>query len=344
MSGLQKNVYGKVRTEILFPDLFPEIQIRLGFRNEAEKTGGKRMNPFHWRGSKSRIVQKILPYFGTAKVYVEAFCGGASLFWNKSPHPVEVLNDLDGDVINFFRMLQDPEKRIQLEEKLSLTLYSRDEFRKALELEILPSVSDVDRAWAFFVRQNQGFAGSAQTEGRWGRSFIGSESKGSSVNRSWNAKKSHIRQWCERLENVQVDNVDALTCISYWDSDDTAFYLDPPYVPDTRVKGFQSSYKHDCDLDFHEKLVKLLTDVKGSVVLSGYPSDVYKPLENSGWNRLDLDTLSFGVARTRETKYKGSGGLETAEENQRTECLWIKPGKSRKFFGVSRKDEKEGES
>jgi len=286
---------------------------------------------FQWRGGKYHLAPKIVPYLPKAKIYYEGFCGGASLFWEKPPHPVEVLNDLDGEVVNFYRVLQDPVKRKALNDKAQFTLYSRDEFRKALAIEKDPEATDVEQAWAFFVRQNQGFAGSAGTEGRWGRAFLGSEEHGPTPVAGWNRKKSSLEEWGSRLERVQIDHVDALVGIKYWDSEDTVMYLDPPYVPETRNKAYTNNYTHDCDLEFHLKLVDLLLQVKGKVVLSGYDSDVYKALEDHGWIKVTLKTVSMGIARTRQSKYRGDGELKRSAS--RIECLWIKGGRERVLFG-----------
>ena len=129
-------------------------------------------SPFRWFGGKSKHAERILSFLPSGRVYVEPFCGAASLFWQKEPHPVEVLNDLHSEIVNLFRVLQDPEKVKELEYRIHWTLYSREEFVKALRMEDQEGISDIDRAWAFYVRQNQGFGGEANSEGNWGRVLL----------------------------------------------------------------------------------------------------------------------------------------------------------------------------
>lgn len=183
-----------------------------------------------WYGGKGILWRWILDNLPGGAVYVEPFGGGASLLLNKPPHPVEVYNDLNGDLVNLFRAVQDESRFEKLKHRLEWTLYSYDEFRRARR--ILAESQDPDeRAWAFYVAYNQGFSGVATSDGNWGRAHTDDAEKTSRW-RNGIAKLPLIR---ERMMRVHIDNRDALEVIKYWDTPDTVFYIDPPYPHETRA-------------------------------------------------------------------------------------------------------------
>ena len=110
--------------------------------------------PVKWFGGKGKMISRILPLIPRGGIYVEPFCGVASLFFAKRPSPVEVLNDLDGRLINLFRCLQEPKSFDELKHRLRYTLYARSEFVRAIEIVKSGSGSLVEQAWAFFVCRN----------------------------------------------------------------------------------------------------------------------------------------------------------------------------------------------
>jgi site-specific DNA-adenine methylase len=130
------------------------------------------MAPFGWAGGKGNLVRWIIQYVPYGQIYVEPFAGAASVFWHlPNPFSVEVLNDLDGDIVNLYRVLQDKAKFEELAHRLIFTPYARAEFVRALQMAKDPIATDIDRAWAFFVRQNQGFGGKANNKENWGRAL-----------------------------------------------------------------------------------------------------------------------------------------------------------------------------
>jgi DNA adenine methylase len=275
------------------------------------------LSPFLWFGGKGNLAKKILPYLPKGKVYVEPFCGAASIFWHlPEPYGVEVLNDLNGEIVNLFRVLQDTTLFEEFRHRTIWTPYSLDEFRKALSVG--PDAPPIDRAWAFFVRQNQGFGGIAKSEGTWSRTF-GSRRGMAKKACSWRGRMKLLDTWHDRLTRVQIDNRCALKVIEYWDSPDTVFYIDPPYALDTRVGG--KVYDHECEDDFHHNLVSLLLTLKGKVALSGYATDIYAPLESAGWARVDIKTACMVSGRTRQSAERGTGSA--MKNHARTESLWL---------------------
>jgi DNA adenine methylase len=278
------------------------------------------MAPVMWYGGKGNLARRLMPHLPPGKVYVEPYCGAASMFWHlQEPRPVEVLNDLDGEIINLFRCLQDKAAFEELMHRLIWTPYSLDEFRRALQTPL--DAPPIDRAWALFVRQNQGFGGVAETEGHWGRTFTSTRGMAGLAS-NFRGRIKLLTRWHDRLTRVQLDSRDALKVIRYWDSADTVFYLDPPYVTGTRVKGTTDVYSHEQDDEHHAELVELLLSIEGQAMLSGYAHEIYVPLEHAGWERIELATTSSAASRGRGTKLRGKGSA--LEHAKRTEVIWVK--------------------
>ncbi len=278
-------------------------------------------SPIRYVGGKGRMVSKLMklvPQGG--KPYCEPFCGGASLFFAREPAPVEVLNDLDGNVVNLFRCLQDRKTFEELRHRIMYTPYARAEFGRALEILKDENASNVDRAWAFFVAMNQGFGGKeSKSIGDWGRAFVSSDGMADTTNK-WLKRLSMLDAFHWRLMRVQIDNRDALEVIQYWDNPETVFYIDPPYHPDTRITKL---YKHEPDAEYHKKLVEILLKIKGAATLSGYYNDVYLPLESAGWKRIEFKTACHVAGRVRSSKLRGKGNA--LKHAPRIECVWINP-------------------
>lgn len=276
--------------------------------------------PFRWFGGKGNCSKWILSNLPTAPhtTYVEPYAGAAGIFWRKPHSQVEVLNDLHSEIVNIYRVLQDRSQFDELTHRLAWTPYSREEFRKALQTAETGSV--VDRAWSFFVRQNQGFGGVAKTEGDYGRSIASSNRGMAETCSKWRGRIASLSSWHDRLSRVQIDNVDALKCIRYWDTPETLFYIDPPYVLDTRKN--RSVYKHEGTDSHHRELVDLLLTVQGQVVLSGYKHPIYEPLTQSGWRVEELQTVSHAAGKVRSSGLQGKGAA--LAKVPRTEVLWIK--------------------
>lgn len=285
------------------------------------------MAPFMWYGGKGNLaswVVKHLPVDGV-KVYVEPYAGAASVFWHlPKPFPVEVLNDLDKRIVTLFRVLQDKEKFQELRHRLIWTPYAREEYRRALRvMREWDEHDDIDRAWAFFVSQNQGYSGLASCDGNWSRTFV--SGRGMAVTAAkWRARQKLLVYWNDRLTRVQIDCRDALEVIRYWDSPETLFYIDPPYVPSTRVN--RKVYKYDLSDDHHERLVDVLLNIQGQAALSGYDNPIYSRLESAGWEKHEKLTCCFAAARNRGTKLRGEGSVKT--HAPRVEVLWVKMHKT----------------
>ncbi len=253
-------------------------------------------------GGKWRIGEWIVSQFPAHNCYVEPYAGGASVLLQKAPVPHEVINDLNGDVTNFFRVLRDNTE--DLIRAIWLTPYSREELELA---RTLPASDDpIEQARRFYVRCWQSFGsgvGTSSTGWRYGKGNNGSDS---SPIPTWNNTDS-LWQAAARLKLVQIEKDDALKVIERFDHAATLFYVDPPYVHSTRYHNSKSKgYAFEMTDEDHRRLADCLKSVRGMVVLSGYPSALYDELY-SGWKCItkDVQNISGQVAEI--------------------ECLWLSP-------------------
>lgn len=252
-------------------------------------------------GAKWRIAPWIIGHFAPHKVYVEPFAGGAGVLLRKPPSALEVYNDLDGEVVNFFRVLRNqPDELIR---SIELTPFSRREWERAYAE---PERRDpVERARRFYVRSWQAYGSSGLRPDQTGWRAEKTTARGKRLIDDWN-ETAHLYAVAERLSGVQIDCRDALEAIRFYDGPDTLMYLDPPYLAEVRerLRGYT------CDMggkEAHEKLAHVATRSEAMIVLSGYPSRLYRRLyEAAGWRRVEKKA-------------------RTMASNTRTECLWLNP-------------------
>lgn len=278
------------------------------------------MAPIIRYGGKGHMAKKLLSYLPEGKIYVEPYCGAASVFWGKKTvHPVEVLNDLDSSLVGLFHVLQDPKTYREFRHRIIWTPYSIQEFKRALAYD---GDDPVMQAWAYYTRMNQGFSGVALTEGNWGRAFVTSRKMAMNASRLRGRMKM-LEYWHDRLTRVQITHQDAMDSILYWDSQKTVFYLDPPYYLDTRVN--KKVYAEEVDNDHHIRLVRLLLRIEGSAMLSGYDNAVYDPLVEQGWIKIHFRTACYAAARGRGSNIQGK--YSALQKVPRTETIWVKGAK-----------------
>jgi DNA adenine methylase len=231
---------------------------------------GQKLIAFGWYGGKFSHLEWLLPLLGPCHHYCEPFAGSGAVLLNRPPARVETYNDMDGEVVNFFRVLRD--KGDKLTKAIGLTPFSREEFAIACKLD--EKVSDVERARRFYVRARQVRTGLAQTAsvGRWANCMNTSRSGMSGVVSRWLGGVEALPEIAERLLRVQIENRPAIDVIKLYDSKETLFYCDPPYVHITR--GDSSAYGHEMTNEQHEELAKVLNSVKGRVAISNYDCEL----------------------------------------------------------------------
>lgn len=288
----------------------------------AATAGSRVRRPvLQWFGGKWVLRNWILDHLPPHAVYVEPFGGAASVLLAKSPAPVEVYNDLDGDLVNFFRVLQNAKQAAQLCQRLRLTLYSRAELATACAVLRDAGTSPDDRAWAFFVASWQGFGGGhpmRQSAGRWGRTRTSTAGQAQTVSK-WLGAVDQIPIVIARFRCVQIECRDALAVLRDWDGPDTCFYCDPPYPLGTR-KG-EKNYAVEPDHDFHRVLVERLMELRGAALVSTYRSPLYDPLLEAGW-RMYLREADCSASRAGRTRQVYD---HARVSNRRTEALYVKP-------------------
>lgn len=230
----------------------------------------KKMIVFGWYGGKFSHLDWLLPLLPKCHHYCEPFAGSAAVLLNRPPSPIETYNDLDGEVVNFFRVLRD--RGSEIEQAIKLTPFSREEFAQACILD--PEVGEVERARRFYIRARQVRTGLAQTAtvGRWANCKDTSRAGMSGVVSRWLGGVEQLASICERLLRVQIENRPATDIIRLYDSPKTLFYCDPPYVHETR--GDSSAYKYEMSDQQHEELADTLNSVKGKVAFSNYDCDL----------------------------------------------------------------------
>ena len=231
--------------------------------------GRKRLIAFGWYGGKFSHLASLLPLLPNAHHYCEPFAGSAALLLNRPPSPVETYNDLDGEVCNFFRSLRDhPDELIRL---VGLTPFSREEFGIACEFD--PNLPPLERARRFYVRARQVRTGLAQSAsiGRWANCLNTSRRGMSGVVSRWLGGVEGLEDVAKRLLRVQIENRPALDILDIYDSKETLFYCDPPYVH--RTRGDSKAYAFEMTDEQHEELAEKLNSVRGQVAFSNYDSD-----------------------------------------------------------------------
>lgn len=260
------------------------------------------------------MVAKLLPLLCECQTYVEPFGGGASLLFAKPPSPVEVYNDLDEGLVRFYRVLRDPELFERFRCRIELTPYARAEYDWCRDTW-QECDDEVERAARWFTVARQSFAGQFGTG--WGRVITASNRGMGIACAAWLSAVDRLPAVHERLQRVQIECQDWRTILTRYDTPETLFYVDPPYIPETRSAG---GYAHELTDDDHRELVERLLGLEGRAMLSGYPHQIYQPLEDAGWDRREWQTASHAAARTKATGIQGAGSM--LEKQPRTEVAW----------------------
>jgi len=219
--------------------------------------------PVSYYGGKQKMLRHILPLIPEHHLYVEPFCGGAAVYFAKNPAAVEVINDLNEELINFYLMVKTRFK--DLNKMVKSTLHSRKTHQHAWAIYCNPARCDlVTRAWATWVLATQSFG--SQLSSSWGYD----RKKGSMAIKVKNKKRQFTEEICSRLELTQIECKDAVSVIKTYDCENAFFYIDPPY-PGTDQAHY-SGYTHS-DLKI---LLDALTAIKGRFLLSNYPQDIIR--------------------------------------------------------------------
>lgn len=225
--------------------------------------------PFRYWGSKVRMAPGIVERLPPHDHFVEVCCGSAAVLMNKPQSVYETVNDTYAEVVNFFRVLRDPRKSAALVDMVAFTPYSSDDFKAAFER----ASSDVDAAYKFFVRSQM-----AVVPGRTGWSYgVGGKSaaKANKPGR-WATMPAHLKACAARFQRVQVMNLPAVDLLAKLDAPGTLFFVDPPYLPESRPKSVGSASAYTEDQFDHVGFVEACGRLKhADVLVTHYPHQFY---------------------------------------------------------------------
>ena len=266
--------------------------------------------PARYHGSKHTLAPWIIEHLpADHDTYSEPFCGMANVLLVKERSLIEVINDRSGDVVNFFHVLR--EAADELIRAIDLTPFAWEEWKLSYE----PTGDPVERARRFYVRAYLSIAGptSSSTNPGFRRQKIFSRGRDGRKTMTAAAKTfadvDHLWAIARRLKGVTIESEDALVHMGRYDTPRTLFYVDPPYVPETRVRDAQTAYDHEMTAGDHAELLAALERLEGMVVLSGYRCPLYDEALGR-WTRYDK------VARVN-----GEGSA--------VESLWLNPAADR---------------
>lgn len=261
--------------------------------NESKMKPTRPLLRYH--GGKWKLAPWIIDHLPPHRTYVEPFGGAASVLLRKPRSYAEIYNDLDGEVVNLFRVARDHGD--ELRRVLELTPFAREEF----VLSYKPSDDSLEQARRTVIRSAMGFGTSSI--GRTTGFRASSTRNGQTPANDLRFYPYALMPLIDRLKGVTIENRDALEVMRAHDSRETAHYVDPPYVASTRDHG--RDYRHEMEDADHVRLAEALRALKGFVILSGYDSPLYADLF-PGWRKVH-----------RLTRADAAG--------ERTEVLWLSP-------------------
>jgi DNA adenine methylase len=272
-------------------------------KNDLDKIKWPVKAPFGFFGAKTRISKKIIEHIPPHNCWVELFCGSAALTMAKEPAPIEIINDVDDRIINFFEQLRKKPK--ELCESIALTPYARAEYENYFRDE--HKIGKFEKARRFLVANMMAINATPATSSGFSYSqSYARQGREARVNR-WYNLPDRMEQVVERLRSVRVENRDGIDLLSMFRyRPATLVYLDPPYL----MKRWHS-YEIDANNDeqFHIDLLKLCRKSKCMLLISGYDNDLYNDYLTAkrGWEKI---------------KFKTSTKVATGKQYSRTEVLW----------------------
>ena len=248
-------------------------------------------------GAKWRMADFILRYMPAHHSYLEPYFGSGAILFRKTPSPIETVNDINGDVVNLFRVIR--EDASALADYVANIPYARQAYETAVSE--MDRFTPIERAARFLVLAWQSYG--ARADGKtcgWKRDIAARQA--AYAVRNWACLPDWIIAAQGRLKQVQIECQDAIELITQYNNPRVLIYADPPYMHETR--SCRKSYRHEMrDLD-HVRLLNALNRHSGAVMLSGYACELYNR-ELKGWTCHDVSAATT------------SGAVKT-------ESLWIK--------------------
>ncbi|KKN24816.1 hypothetical protein LCGC14_0891080 [marine sediment metagenome] len=255
-----------------------------------------------YHGGKWKLAPWIISHFPEHRIYTEVYGGAASVLLRKKRSYAEVYNDLDGEIVNLFRVLRDPMQARELVRLLRLTPYARSEF----ETSYLSDGDPVEQARRTVSRSFMGFA--STLTGKWVTGFRSNSTRsGTTPAHDWMNYPAALEKIIERLRGVTIENRPASQVMITRDSQETLHYVDPPYPSSTRnLRWGGNAYRYEMTDNDHRDLAEVLHDLRGMVVISGYPCHLYDVELFPDWQRVQRNAHADGAL-------------------DRVEVLWLSP-------------------
>ena len=240
-------------------------------------------------GAKWRIADWIINHMPTHRVYLEPFFGSGAVFFRKPPSYIETINDIDGNIVNLFRVCR--ERPDELARAINLTPFAREEFNDCYDMAV---ENPVERARRTLVRFHQSFGTSNSTKNSWRNTQTAGGPRSATM---WNYLPEAIVECCERLKEAQIENIDAVQLIERYNDVNTLVYCDPPYLQSIRRRNI---YAHEMNDGDHIELLEVLRRSKSKIILSGYDNDLYNTYL-MGWHTAEKETTAqMGLHRVEK--------------------------------------------
>lgn len=245
--------------------------------------------PLTYYGGKQKLVKTILSFVPAHNLYCEPFIGGAAVYFAKDKSEIEVINDTNTELVNFYRICKN--KFHELQALIRVTLHSREAHDDAWVIYNKPHLFDeVRRAWAVWVLGTQSF--SSMMDGSWGYDKTDSTTTKKIINK----RDAFIEEFAFRLQGTQIERADALYIIQSRDTAASFFYCDPPYFNSNC--GHYNGYNEQ---DF-QNLLTALSKIQGKFLLSSYPSQILKAaVKEYGWQQWSVEQ---GVSVNAKSGYQ----------------------------------------
>ncbi len=282
-------------------------------------------SPFPWFGGKGapKIKNKLLELLPPHKFYLEPFGGGASILISKPPSEVEVYNDVNRGVVNFFRVIADVDLFAKFMARAALLPVSRELFEEYART--WPGIHDpTEQAVRWYVTARQSFGGVFGNS--WGTCVTTSTGGMSQTTASWRSSFENLPKVHDRIQKVQIECCDWRDVLKRFSGPGWLAYCDPPYVAGARKAG---GYEHELKDRDHEELIQTLMGYEGAIVLSGYNSKLYEPLLKAKWDKQEIEVVCSAAGRTRTSGLQGVGNVKAKQS--RIECIWRNPEAMRRI-------------
>ena len=243
-----------------------------------------------WPGAKWRLADWIINMFPRHAVYCEPFFGSGAVFFKKTRSGTETINDIDGNVVNLFRVVRNSAD--ELARVIEMTPYSREEYRDCYESK----GDEIEQARRFLVRTWQAFGGKTYCSTSWAHDRTNSVFRP----KYWCKLPNRILATVERLKMAQIENMDARELIGMYNRTQTLLYVDPPYLKSTKTQ-----LHYECEFakpEEHKELLEICKKHKGYLIISSYENDLYNATL-AGWEKRSMRTATNAAGSAVETVY-----------------------------------------